>query len=319
MNMKMRTNNISLGVSRCLLGDKVRFDGSHKHSRFITKTLAQHFQLEPFCPEMEAGLGVPRTAIHLLKHGAQIRAVATRNAEDDYTNALKQQAQQALARTKHLSGFIFKKGSPSCGMERVKLYDQNNQFIDQTRGLFADAVMRNNPLLPCEEEGRLNDPSLRESFLERVYIYHHWQSIADQISPAALVNFHSQHKFTLLAHNEHIYRQLGRLVASTNKENIEEVASRYIQQLMLGIKNPANSKRHSNVLMHLLGFLKTRISAEDKHELLDKIDQYRIGHIPLIVPLTLLHYHLKLQPLPYLKQQSYLQHYPAALKLRNAV
>jgi len=318
--MKNNTkNNINLGVSRCLLGEQVRFDGGHKHNRFITQTLAQHFNLEPFCPELEAGMGMPRPAIHLMKHGKQIRAVATRNADHDYTDVLMQQAKNALSRTEHLSGFIFKKGSPSCGMERVKLYDENNNFVDQTSGLFANAVIKHNPLLPCEEEGRLNDPCLRESFLERVYIYHEWQQIADEIAPADLVRFHSQHKFTLLAHNETIYRQLGRLVASTNKANIKEIAGRYILQLMQGIKKPTTAKRHTNVLMHLLGFLKNWISLEDKHELLHNIDQYRIGHIPLIVPLTLLHYHLKSQPMPYLNQQSYLQNYPAALKLRNAV
>jgi len=313
------SHSISLGVSRCLLGEQVRFDGSHKHSRFITQTLAQHFNLEPFCPEVEAGLGIPRKAIRLVKRGEQINAVAVKNTDEDFTTALKQQAQQALSRTNYLSGFIFKKGSPSCGMERVKLYSDDGNLIDQTHGLFADAVMKHNPLLPCEEEGRLNDPGLRESFIERVYIYNQWQQIAAVIRPVDLIRFHSQHKFTLLAHNENVYRQLGRLVASANRDNIGDVANSYIAQLMQAIKKPATAKRHTNVLMHLLGFLKTRISVTDKHELLDNIDQYRIGHIPLIVPLTLFHYHLKLQPLPYLSQQSYLRYYPGALKLRNAV
>jgi len=312
-------NTISIGVSRCLLGEHVRFDGGHKHNWFMTQTLSQHFNLEPFCPELESGMGVPRPAIHLMQSGEKIRAVATRNSELDYTDILNQHAKKSLSRTENLSGFIFKKGSPSCGMERVKLYDENNNFVSQTSGLFANAVIKHNPLLPCEEEGRLNDPCLRESFLERVYIYNQWQQIGNKIAPADLIRFHSQHKFTLLAHNESIYRQLGRSVASANKVNIKEVAADYIFQLMQGLKKPTTAKRHSNVLLHLLGFLKNWISTEDKHELLHNIDQYRIGHIPLIVPLTLLHYHLKSQPIPYLNQQSYLQHYPAALKLRNAL
>lgn len=311
---------IKLGVSACLLGERVRFDGGHKRSGFITQTLASNFELVPLCPETAIGLGVPREPIRLVRQSGHIRAIGVKTSTLDTTKRLLDYGRETGLKLRNLSGFILKKGSPSCGLERVKLYCENGHSVGHTTGLFTKALLEQQPLLPCEEEGRLNDPRLRESFFKRVYAYHDWQQRgAQQITPSELIRFHTEHKFSLLAHDETRYRQLGRLVASATQQSIHTIAPRYIALVMETLTRPTSRKRHSNVLLHIAGFLKRTLTPDDKKELLATVDAYVKGHIPLIVPITLINHFQRLHRNPYLTRQRYLRPYPDPLQLHNLV
>jgi len=219
-----------------------------------------------------------------------------------------------------VSGYIFKRGSPSCGMERVKIYSDKGMPVDSGAGLYAQTVMQALPLLPTEEEGRLMDPVLRENYIERVFVYHRWQSLCESgLTPAKLIEFHTNHKFSILAHDETIYRELGKMVAGAGSADLNQFVQRYSVLLMTAMKQRATRKLHSNVLMHIMGFLKDKIDSGDKAELLDIIERYRRGKIPLIVPVTLLKHHLRRYPDPYIDRQYYLNPHPEELMLRNSL
>ena len=314
------TARIRLGISSCLLGQEVRYDGGHKHNGYITESLGQFFEFVPFCPEVAIGLGVPRPPIRLVKGVDGTRARGIKNPTLDVTDRLAEYAAKVAPKLRGVSGYILKKGSPSCGMERVKVYGRQGVSVSAGAGIYAGALMELLPELPFEEEGRLMDPVLRENFIERVFVYHRWQQLAGQrLTARRLVEFHTRHKFIVLAHDEKRYRELGRLVATAGRRGIAAIGQDYITLLMQALRRPATRTRHSNVLQHLFGFFKNNLDTGDKRELLALIDSYRRGHVPLVVPITLIRHYLRRFPEPYVSEQYYLAPHPDELMLRNQI
>lgn len=315
-------NTPLIGISSCLLGERVRFDGGHKRNPYIEQTLGRYFSFRPFCPEMAIGLGVPRPTIKLVATDAGVRCVDSKTGEQDFTEQLQDSANQQRNWHSQLCGYIFKKDSPSCGMERVKVaLSPTNPHSDRSgQGIYAATFMQNFPLIPTEEEGRLGDAGLRENFIQRVYVYYRWQLLQEEgITQDKLFNFHSQHKLIVMSHNQNSVRELGRLLAQGHQTPIEKLAEDYIQRLMDAIKKPASRGNHVNTLEHIRGYLKRDLSGDDKQELSDTIEQYRQGHIPLIVPITLLRHHFRKQPDPFIEQSLYMHPYPAEMKLLNNI
>ena len=305
--MNRVSSKITVAVSACLLGQHVRFDGNHKRQALLVDEFAELFEYLPLCPEVAIGLGVPRQPIRLVDDDGQIRVRGVNDASLDVTDKLRNYAHDLAAKIDKCRGFIFKKASPSCGMERVKIYRDRQLVSTRGVGAFAHAIMAAHPLLPVEEEGRLQDMALRENFIQRVLVYDRWLRLIEAgLTRGALVEFHSRHKFLLLAHDEVTYRALGRIVASVGDACLDDVARRYITLLMNGLKKPCSRRRHCNVLQHLMGFLKSSLDNDDKHELLTIIQQYREGNFSLEVPKTLLRHHFRRQPDPYVNKQFYL-------------
>ncbi len=311
------SGRIHIAISACLLGQEVRYDGGHKHNEYITETLGAYFDFQPFCPEVAIGLGTPRPPIRLVRRGNAIRAQGVDDPTLDVTEPLANYADHVAPTLARVSGYILKKNSPSCGMERVKLYSSRGMPVNKASGIFAGRLMEHCPELPFEEEGRLMDPVLRENFIERVFVYHRWQQIGKRLTAKALVDFHTRHKLIVLAHDEKIYRTLGRRVAQAGRGRIADTGELYIRELMTALKKPATRNRHSNVLQHIAGYFKKQINGPDKAELQDIISRYRRGLLPLIVPITLLRHHLRRHPDAYLSSQWYLAPHPDELMLRN--
>ncbi|MGB1263988.1 MAG: YbgA family protein, partial [Cognaticolwellia sp.] len=312
-------NKISIGISSCLLGHKVRFDSGHKQNSYINNTLSEYFDFIPFCPEVDIGLGVPREAIRLVLIDEQVHCVGAKTPELDVTQALKDSAKQQASWQQHLSGYILKKDSPSCGMERVRLYKGN--MPDRVGvGIFAQALMDKFPHLPVEEEGRLGDAILRENFIQRVFIYARWQKmLAQPFSMQALMHFHAQHKYIFMSHDQNLAKALGRRLGQPDKENDAELLNDYLQDMMVILKIRASRKNHVNTLQHIQGYLKNSISADDKAELVDIITQYRDGLLPLIVPITLLRHHFRRFPNDYITDSYYMKPHPKELMLLNSL
>jgi uncharacterized protein YbgA (DUF1722 family)/uncharacterized protein YbbK (DUF523 family) len=313
---------IRLGISSCLLGERVRYDGGHKLDRFLAHTLGQYVEWVPVCPEVEMGLPIPRESMRLVGDPQDPRLVAPKSGID-YTDRMKAWASgrlEALAGI-GLCGFVFKKDSPSSGLFRVKVYNEHGMAARTGTGMFARALRERFPLLPLEEEGRLNDMPLRENFIERVFSYYRWTELLNNDpSPGGLVRFHTAHKLTLMAHSIKHYQGLGRLVAQAGTLPWDELIAAYGARLMEGLALLETRRKHINVLQHLMGYLKRELSSPDKQELLALIEDYRNGLVPLIVPLTLLQHHLRRHPVPeWVHQQVYLNPYPKELMLRNHV
>ena len=313
--------HIKVGISACLLGSPVRFNGGHKESRLCSETLASHFEFIPICPEVAIGLGTPREPIRLVGDPESPRAVGTVHPELDVSDALTAYGKQIAAELDDISGYILMQKSPSCGMERVKVYQANGHPIDGGgAGLFAHALMQARPDLPIEEDGRLNDPVLRENFLTRIFAYAEWQRLLDVgLTRKTLVEFHSRYKYQLMATDPIQYKALGQLVATVGNKPLDEFAAVYFSQLMAALKKTASRGTHSNVLQHLSGYLKKDICGEDKQELQHLISQYRLGIVPLVVPMTLLKHHFRRHPDRYVASQAYLQPHPEDLSLRNGI
>lgn len=306
---------IPIGISSCLLGENVRYDGGHRLDAYITGTLGKYFEFHPFCPEVGIGLGVPRPTLHLVKIDDAIHCVGIKNPDWDVTEALRNYAEQQKHLHADLCGYILKKSSPSCGMVRVKVYTNNQPHADGV-GIYAEEMMRLNPLLPVEEEGRLGDPGLRENFIQRVYVLYRWKEmLLAGLTASSLTRFHARHKLIIMSHED--YRDLGQLLAGLSKANLEQVAEQYILQLMNTLKKPATRKNHVNVLQHIQGYLKKDLSTDDKAELCEVIERYRNGYIPLIVPITLLKHHFRKSPDPYIEESYYMSPYPQELQLIN--
>lgn len=311
---------ITLGISSCLLGNEVRHDGGHKRNLYVLNTLSEYFSFRSVCPEMAIGMGTPRPTIRLSRTVDGIRLAASGDSTLDVTEQMNNWSESAVEEMHDLSGYILKSNSPTCGMERVRVYDANGVPAKDGTGLFAVSLMKAMPWLPVEEEGRLNDSMLRENFIERVFVYHRWQRmIKTGLSVSRLMEFHQRHKSILLAHDEVEYRKLGPLIASTNKENINDIADEYLIRVMKCLKAKASRKRHTNVLMHVMGYLKSKITSDDKQELIEVLDKYRLGKVPLIVPVTLMKHHLRKYPNEYISKQYYMDPYPEELMLRNMV
>jgi uncharacterized protein YbgA (DUF1722 family)/uncharacterized protein YbbK (DUF523 family) len=314
-------SEIRIGVSACLLGAKVRFDGQHKLHQWVTGTLGQFVTFVPVCPEMDIGLGTPRESIRIEREGERDRLVAPKSGAD-HTAAMERYSRAKchdLAPIS-LSGYILKKDSPTCGMERVRVYGGAGMAQRTGRGFFARTLMERFPLLPVEEEGRLNDPWLRENFLERIFAYHRVRTLFGPTwTVGDLVAFHTREKFLLLAHEPKGYTALGKLVASAKGRPRPALAAEYEGQFMSSLAKVATVKKHCNVLQHLAGYFKREITAEDRQELEGVIDDYRASLVPLVVPLTLIRHFVRRYGAPYLAGQKYLEPSPKELMLRNHV
>ena len=306
---------IPIGISSCLLGQNVRFDGGHKRDAYITGTLSQYFEFHPFCPEMGIGLGTPRPTLHLEKIDNAVRCTGVKDRAVDVTERLRDYAEHQKNLHADLCGYILKKDSPSCGMEKVKIY-VNDIPNRKGVGIYAEEMMRSNPLLPVEEEGRLGDAALRENFIQRVYVLYRWKlMLAAGLGAESLTRFHARHKLIIMSHGD--YRDLGQLLASVAQANVQEIADQYILLLMKKLKKVASRKNHVNVLQHIQGYLKKELNADDKAELCELIEAYRRGEVPLIVPLTLLKHHFRKCPDPYIEESYYMSPYPQELRLIN--
>jgi uncharacterized protein YbgA (DUF1722 family)/uncharacterized protein YbbK (DUF523 family) len=310
---------IRVGVSSCLLGEQVRYDGGHKHDRYITDTLGRFFSFLPVCPEVGCGMPTPREAIRLEGEPDNPRLMTGRSRIDKTGQMLAYCADKLRElEGADLCGFIFKKGSPSSGLFRVKVYGPSGVPAKSGSGLFAAAVARHFPLLPMEEEGRLNDPAIRENFIERVFCYRRWKDfLRGYPGLGELVEFHSRHKLLLMSHSTRIYREMGALVAHGSEMKREELFLRYEELLMKGLALHATATKNTNVLVHIMGYFKKELSPAEKSELLETIGQYHDRLVPLLVPLTLLTHYVKKYDQPCLKQQVYLAPHPAELMLRN--
>jgi uncharacterized protein YbgA (DUF1722 family)/uncharacterized protein YbbK (DUF523 family) len=312
------TPAIRVGISACLLGNEVRFDGGHKRSRFITDVLSAHFEFVPFCPEVAIGMGIPRQPVRLVGDARNPEAVGVKTPELNVTQPLRDYGRKVASRIGDLCGFIFKKDSPSCGMARVRLYNNKGMAERIATGVFAKEIMAAHPLLPVEEEGRLNDADLRDSFITRVYVTARWRALVNAgMTKSALLEFHAGHKFLLLAHSTVVYRRLGRLLAGLDGPRLDDIAAAYITQLLQALRQPATRKRHANVLQHLLGYLKQDLDATQRADLAETIDTYRRGLYPLVVPIRLLQHHFGRHPHTYIARQIYLEPHPQDLMLRN--
>ncbi len=315
-------NRPKIAISSCLVGQEVRFDGGHKHFRYATESLATYFDFVPLCPEVAIGLGIPRPTIRLIAgENGTTEAVSNADRTLRYTDQLSAYGVKMASTLDRVSGYILKKDSPSCGMERVKVYQNNDGPPDRTGiGIYANEILKAHPNLPIEEEGRLNDTRLRENFLERVFLYHRWLQLMEVgVDSNALVKFHTVQKFAVLAHDEPAYRELGRIVAGVGTRDIDDCCRDYIALLMSAMKVLTTPKKHANVLMHIMGFFKESLATEDKAELLRLIDAHREGLVPVIVPITLINYFRKRHPNSYIDGQTYLEPHPPELMLRNTL
>jgi uncharacterized protein YbgA (DUF1722 family)/uncharacterized protein YbbK (DUF523 family) len=315
------TEPIRIGISSCLLGQKVRFDGGHKRDRYLTDVLGQWLTWVPVCPELEIGLGIPRPTIRLEATKPEPVLVEPKSGRD-MTDEMQDYAEVKVGELQklELDGFVLKKGSPSCGMERVRVYGRGGMPTKNGVGVFARVLIRRWPNLPVEEEGRLNDPLLRERFIAHVFCRHRWRSMVRKgPNRRRLVDFHTAHKMQLRSHNEAAYRRLGRIVASAGSVPDDDLFLSYENELHTALSSRASSKRHTNVLYHALGYLKKVLEDFEKQELVHLIEDYRRGLVPLIVPITLLRHHVAKHEIPYLEGQLYLEPHPKELMLRNRV
>lgn len=313
-------DKIRVGISSCLLGNKVRYDGGHKWDRFITDTLGRYVDFVPVCPEAEAGLGIPREAMRLVGDPADPRLVTIRSGIDQ-TERLTGWARRRVVEleAEDLCGFIFKSDSPSSGMERVKVYDSKGIPAKKGVGLFARIFMEHFPLLPVEEEGRLHDPVLRENFIESLFVWRRWRDLPTRKTSGALVDFHARHKLLLMAHSPRHYQLMGRWVARGKELSPDERYGRYREYLSEALRQKPTVNKHTNVLLHLLGYFKKALSPDEKQEALEIIDHFRRGSLPLIVPITLINHYVRKYRERYLQDQVYLNPHPLELQLRNHV
>lgn len=316
MNGANMNDSIVIGISACLVGEEVRYDKSAKTSNFCVKELGKHVEYRSFCPEVAAGLPVPRPTIRQIRKGDLI-SVSRPDGSGDVTEALQAYGKKIAKVAQNFSGYVFCAKSPSCGMERVKVYSSDGKSTKSDGvGTFAKEIMQANPLLPCEENGRLNDPIIRENFVARVFVYRDWQALCKKgLTKHRLMGFHSRNKYTVMSHDLVAYKALGRLLAKANV-SVEEQGKEYIKGLMEALKVKATRKTHANTLQHLQGYFSKNLSSAERQELTQSIHDYRAGLLPLMVPITLIKHYLLMYPKGYVAQQRYLSPYPADLKLR---
>ncbi|MCX5900639.1 MAG: DUF523 and DUF1722 domain-containing protein [Proteobacteria bacterium] len=315
-------DKIRLGISSCLLGNMVRYDGGHKLDTFLVNTLGAYVEYVPVCPEVECGMSVPREALRLVGDPAAPRLVTVKTKKD-YTEQMTAWARRRVREleAEDLCGYIFKSRSPSSGMERVKVYSAEGGMPTHSGvGMFARAFMEYFPLLPVEEEGRLHDPVLRENFIERIFVLRRLrQAMQERKTVGGLVDFHTRHKLLIMSHSTKHYQLMGKLVAQAKAAGIAQAFATYHGLLMEALALKATVKKHTNVLQHMMGYFKNDLSADEKQELLEIIDNYRRELVPLVVPVTLINHYVRKYGQPYLRQQYYLNPHPIELKLRNHV
>jgi len=312
-------DKIKIGISTCLLGERVRYDGGHQHDRFITGTLGRYFTFVPVCPEVECGMPVPRESLRLVDDPRDPRLVTIKTGID-HTDRMKTWAASRLdaLEKENLCGFIFKKNSPSSGLFRVKVYTEAGMPRNVGAGIFARAFTERFPRIPAEEDGRLNDPVLRENFIERIFAMRRWRDVLKQPRGLGrLVDFHTRHKLLILSHSQDLYRRMGKLVADGRTIPLDTLHRQYEAFFMDALRLKTTAKKNLNVLQHMMGYFKKNLSADEKQELLEVFDQYRRNAVPLVVPLTLINHYVRKYDQPYLKHQVYLNPHPLDLKLRN--
>ena len=312
---------IRLGISMCLLGENVRYDGGHKLDRFLTGTLGQFVSYVPVCPEVECGLGIPRESLRLVGDPEAPRLVTTRTKIDRTEQMVAWAKKRVMELEKEgLCGFIFKSNSPSSGMERIRVYNEKGMPAKNGVGVFARIFMEHFPLLPVEDEGRLHDPVLRENFIERLFTLKRWrETLEKKWSLGNLVDFHSRHKLFILSHSDKHYRIMGKIVAAGKGTPMNALYKHYETHLMEALALKATTRKNTNVLHHLIGYFKKQLTPDEKQELLEIIEEYRQDFIPLIVPVTLINHYTRKYSQPYLRTQVYLKPHPIDLKLRNHV
>jgi uncharacterized protein YbgA (DUF1722 family)/uncharacterized protein YbbK (DUF523 family) len=312
---------IKLGISSCLLGEAVRWNGTHKLDRFLVDTLGKFVEYVPVCPEVECGFSIPREPFRLVGDPHFPRFVTSRT-KIDYTERMTEWARKRVRdlEKEDLCGFIFKSKSPSSGMEAVKVYNEKGMPVKKGVGMFARAFMEHFPLLPVEDDGRLHDLKLRENFIERIFAFKRWRErLEEKQSRGGLVDFHTRHKMLILSHSPQHHRMMGKLVAQAKDFPIRDLYERYQKLLMEALRLKTTPKKNANVLTHVLGYFKKQLTADEKQELLEIIDLYYQGTVPLIVPVTLINHYVRKYDQPYLKEQYYLHPHPLELQLRNHV
>ena len=318
----MVSQKLNLGISSCLLGNQVRFDRGHQHDRFLTDTLGLYANFHPVCPEVECGLPIPREAMRLVGDPDQPKLIGRKTGKD-YTEQMQKWIPARLDELEklNLDGFIFKRMSPSNGMERVKVYSEKGGMPQHNGvGSFARAFMQRFPNIPVEEDGRLNDPRIRENFIQRIFIHRSWRRVTDENKTAhGIIDFHTHHKYSLFSHSEPIYRGMGKMIAQAGVLTPNELFSDYEDQLMMCLKKPASHNTHTNVMTHIFGYFKKDLDNDEKSEMLEILENYREGNIPRIVPITLLKHYTRKYTKTYLEDQSYLNPHPLKLKLLNHV
>lgn len=314
-------HRIKIGISSCLLGEKVRYDGGHKWDRYITDTLGRYFEWFPVCPEVECGLPVPRESMRLVD-GPGFPRLKTIRTGIDHTEGMLKWAEKELKvlEKEDLCGFIFKSRSPSSGIGGVTVYTPSGMPVRKGAGLFGGAFMKYFPFVPVIDDGRLHDPKLRENFIERIFVFKRWKDLLEEgARDKDLIDFHTAHKLLVLSHSPKHLTALGKLVADMKKYRREELLSRYIQLLTEGLQLIATVKKNTNVLQHILGYFRKSLLQDDKEELIGVIEDYHKGYVPLIVPLVLINHYVRKFNEPYMKDQFYLNPHPIELMLRNHV
>ena len=316
----MNANPIRIGISRCLLGDYVRYDGGHKRDRFLTEVFGRYVEWIPICPEVEAGLGTPREAMRLVGHTTAPRLMTITTARDmTKPVTMLTERKLELLETGDLSGYVFKRDSPSCGIERVRIFNRQGKPRRNGIGVFARAFMERFPLVPIEDEGRLCDPVLRDNFIERVFCYHRWRTLTrGPLTCNDVVAFHAAHKVLLLAHDRQSTEQLGHLVARADRHRPGNLVERYGVLFMKALAVPATRRKHANVLQHAIENMKDRLAPRERTESARVLEDYRRGLVPLIVPITLVKQYVARYRVDYLRDQIYLNPHPKEMKLRNS-
>lgn len=312
-------DKIKIAVSACLMGEKVRHDGSHRHDSFLTQTLSRFCELIPICPEVEAELGLPREAMHLESEGKEIRLIGSKSGRDLSSQLIKltNKRMKFLAQEK-IMGYIFKKRSPSCGISGIAVIDgQTKKLAHMGPGIYAQEFMINFPKIPVIDDGRLHNPELREAFFEKVFMLHKWQSTLRAKKMADLVSFHSWHKMTLMAHSPTIMREMGKLIGNQSNLKADEVFTNYQILLDKNLNQAKTTKKNVDVLMHLFGHFKKEIDQEEKQEFLEILEHYRQGNYPILIPITLLNHFAKKYKNKYVGEQHFLCPHPVELRLRN--
>ena len=313
---------IRLGVARCLLGDHVRYDGGHKFDPFVVHDLGRFVEFTPVCPEVECGMPVPREAIRLVGDPAAPR-LKGRESGHDHTQRMQDWGRarlDALA-DQGLCGYVFKSRSPSSGMQRIKVYPEDGgQPQPNGVGIWARMFMERFPLLPVEDDGRLHDHRLRENFVTRIFVFKRWRDMLERgRTVGGLVDFHTRHKLLILAHDEAVYRRMGPLVAAARSVPLDDLLATYLESLTKALSHKTTAAKNVNVLMHCLGYFKQQLGPDEKREMLDLLAAYKAGHVPLIVPATLMNHYVRKYGQDYLASQVYLNPHPVELQLRNHV